>query len=183
MGYAVARAARGAGASVTLISGPTSLATPLGVQRIDVLSARDMFHAVKKHVASTDIFISVAAVGDYHVVNPRTQKIKRDGRNLKLELAPNPDILGWVAGRPRPPFCVGFAAESEKLREHAEAKRRAKRVPLLAANLVQRAIGADDNEILLLDDEGSHQLARAPKEKIARQLIAHVARLYKERKR
>jgi len=183
MGYAVARAARGAGASVTLISGPTSLATPLGVQRIDVLSARDMFHAVKKHVASTDIFISVAAVGDYHVVNPRTQKIKRDGRNLKLELAPNPDILGWVAGRPRPPFCVGFAAESEKLREHAEAKRRAKRVPLLAANLVQRAIGADDNEILLLDDEGSHKLARAPKEKIARQLIAHVARLYKERKR
>ena len=179
MGYAVARAAQEAGAGVTLISGPTSLVAPLGVQRVDVVSARDMFHAVKKHVTGADIFISVAAVGDYHVLNPRAQKIKRNGGNLKLELAPNPDILAWVAGRPRPPFCVGFAAESEKLREHAEAKRRAKNVPLLAANLVQRAIGADENEILLLDDNGSHKLARAPKETIARQLIAHVAKLYK----
>src|SRR5262245_26903705 len=179
MGYAVARAAREAGASVMLVSGPTSLASPLGVERIDVVSARDMFDAVKKRVASTDIYISVAAVGDYHVVNPRTQKIKRSGNRLNLELAPNPDILAWVASRPRPPFCVGFAAESEKLREYAEAKRRAKKVPLLAANLVQRAIGTDDNEITLLDDKGVHQLARAPKEQIARQLIAHVARLYK----
>ena len=179
MGYAVARAALEAGASVTLVSGPTHLAAPLGVQRIDVVSARDMFDAVKKHVAKADIYISVAAVGDYHVVNPRAQKIKKSGRKLRLELAPNPDILAWVASRPRPPFCVGFAAESEKLREHAEAKRRAKKVPLLAANLVQNAIGADENEITLLDDKGAHQLARAPKEQIARQLIAHVARLYK----
>jgi phosphopantothenoylcysteine decarboxylase / phosphopantothenate---cysteine ligase len=179
MGYSIARAAREAGASVTLVSGPTSLAPPLGIRRIDVVSARDMFHAVKKHVPSTDIYISVAAVGDYHVVNQREHKIKRSGDNLNLELAPNPDILAWVASRPRPPFCVGFAAESEKLKEHAEAKRRAKNVPLLAANLVQRAIGTDDNEITLLDDQGAHQLARAPKEHIARQLIAHVARLYK----
>ena len=181
MGYAVARAAREAGARVTLISGPTGLSAPLGVQRIDVVSARDMFHAVKKQVGAADIYISVAAVGDYHVVNPHAQKIKRSGRNLKLELAPNPDILAWVAGRPRPPFCVGFAAESEKLREHAEAKRRAKKVPLLAANLVQHAIGSDENEITLLDDKGVHELARAPKDHIARQLIAHVARLYKSK--
>ncbi len=178
MGYAVARAASEAGASVTLISGPTSLSAPPGVERTDVVSALDMFHAVKKHVSRADIFISVAAVGDYRVVNPRAQKIKRNGRNLKLELEPNPDILAWVASQPRAPFCVGFAAESEKLREHAEAKRRAKKVPLLAANLVQDAIGADDNEVVLLDDQGEHRLARAPKQTIARQLIAHVARLY-----
>ena len=183
MGYAVARAAFEAGARVTLISGPTSLATPPGVQRVDVVSARDMFQAVKKHVGSADVYISVAAVGDYHVVNPRAQKIKKSGRNLRLDLAPNPDILAWVAGRPRPPFCVGFAAESEKLTEHAEAKRRAKKLPLLAANLVQRAIGADDNEVTLLDDRGAHQLPRAPKEHVARQLIAHVARLYKAKPR
>jgi phosphopantothenoylcysteine decarboxylase/phosphopantothenate--cysteine ligase len=183
MGYAVARAAREAGASVTLISGPTSLAAPPGVPRTDVVSARDMFVAVKKHVANADIFISVAAVGDYRVVNPRAQKIKKDGRNLKLELEPNPDILAWVASRPGAPFCVGFAAESEKLRQYAEQKRRAKKVPLLAANLVQNAIGADENEIVLLDDQGEHHLARAPKEVIARQLIAHVARLYGAPKR
>jgi phosphopantothenoylcysteine decarboxylase/phosphopantothenate--cysteine ligase len=179
MGYAVARAAREAGASVTLVSGPTSLATPPGVQRTDVVSARDMFQAVKKRVGAADIFIGVAAVGDYRVVNPSGQKIKRNGRNLRLELEPNPDILAWVASRPRAPFCVGFAAESEKLRQHAEAKRRAKKVPLLAANLVQTAIGADENEIVLLDDQGEHHLARAPKEVIARQLVAHVARLYR----
>jgi phosphopantothenoylcysteine decarboxylase/phosphopantothenate--cysteine ligase len=179
MGYAVARAAREAGASVTLISGPTALPVPPGVQRTDVVSARDMFQAVKKRVGAADIFIGVAAVGDYRVVNPSGQKIKRNGRNLRLELEPNPDILAWVASRPRAPFCVGFAAESEKLRQHAEAKRRAKKVPLLAANLVQTAIGADENEIVLLDDQGEHHLARAPKEVIARQLVAHVARLYR----
>jgi len=182
MGYAVARAAREAGASVTLISGPTSLAVPPGVQRTDVVSARDMFQAVKKRVGAADIFISVAAVGDYRVVNPSEQKIKRNGRNLRLELEPNPDILAWVASRPRAPFCVGFAAESEKLRQHGEAKRRAKKVPLVAANLVQTAIGADENEIVLLDDQGEHHLARAPKDVIARQLIAHVAKLYRGRK-
>jgi len=182
MGYAVARAAREAGGSVTLISGPTSLAVPPGVQRTDVVSARDMFQAVKKRVGAADIFISVAAVGDYRVVNPSEQKIKRNGRNLRLELEPNPDILAWVASRPRAPFCVGFAAESEKLRQHGEAKRRAKKVPLVAANLVQTAIGADENEIVLLDDQGEHHLARAPKDVIARQLIAHVAKLYRGRK-
>jgi phosphopantothenoylcysteine decarboxylase/phosphopantothenate--cysteine ligase len=178
MGYAVARAAREAGASVTLILRADQPSAPPGVQRTDVVSARDMFLAVKKHVASADIFIAVAAVGDYRVVNPHAQKIKRNGRRLKLELEPNPDILAWVASRPRAPFCVGFAAESEKLRQHAEAKRRAKKVPLLAANLVQTAIGADENEIVLLDDQGEHHLARAPKETIARQLVVHIADLY-----
>jgi phosphopantothenoylcysteine decarboxylase/phosphopantothenate--cysteine ligase len=180
MGYAVARAALEAGARVTLISGPTSLATPAGAQRVDVVSARDMFAAVKKRVADADIFISVAAVSDYHVASPRRQKIKRTARRLQIDLLPNPDILAWVAGRPRPPFCVGFAAETEHLRRHAEAKRRAKKVPLIAANLAQRAIGADDNELTLFDDAGAHELPRAPKIVVARQLIAHVARLYRK---
>ena len=181
MGYAVARAAHAAGASVALISGPVSLSTPPGVERTNVVSARDMFAAVKKRVVNADIFISVAAVGDYRVANPSAQKIKKDknGSRLRLELELNPDILAWVARRPHPPFCVGFAAESEKLRQHADEKRRAKKVPLLAANLVQDAIGADENEIVLLDDQGEHHLERAPKEVIARQLIGHVARLYR----
>ncbi len=183
MGYAVARAALEAGASVTLISGPTSLTAPTGARRVDVVSARDMFAAVKKHVASADIFIGVAAVADYRVINPSRRKIKRTAGRRKLELAPNPDILAWVASRPRPPFCVGFAAESENLRRNAETKRRSKKLPLLAANLAQRAFGADDNEITLFDDKGMHKLPRAPKETVARQLIAHTARLYGAKRR
>ena len=179
MGYAVARAALEAGARVTLITGPTSLAAPTGAQRVDVVSAREMFEAVKKRVADADIFVSVAAVSDYHVASPHRQKIKRSARRLRLELVPNPDILAWVAARPRPPFCVGFAAETENLRRHAEAKRRAKKVPLLAANLAQRAIGADDNEITLFDDAGVHPLPRASKEVVARQLVSHIAKLFK----
>ena len=183
MGYAVARAALEAGARVTLVSGPTNLTAPAGTQRVDVVSARDMFEAVKKRVADTDIFISVAAVADYHVASPRRHKIKKTAGRLRLDLVPNPDILAWVAGRPRPPFCVGFAAETENLRQHAEAKRRSKKLPLLAANLAQRAIGADDNELILLDDKGAHKLPRAPKEVIARQLVTHIAKLYGSRKK
>jgi phosphopantothenoylcysteine decarboxylase/phosphopantothenate--cysteine ligase len=179
MGYAVARAALEAGARVTLISGPTGLTAPAGVERVDVVSARDMFQAVKKRVAGADIFVSVAAVSDYHVASPQRHKIKRSARGLRLDLVPNPDILAWVASRPRPPFCVGFAAETEKLRQHAEAKRRAKKVPLLAANLAQQAIGADDNELTLFDDAGAHKLPRASKQAVARQLVAHIAKLYK----
>jgi phosphopantothenoylcysteine decarboxylase/phosphopantothenate--cysteine ligase len=183
MGYAVAQAAIAAGAKVTLISGPTSLAHPAQARRIDVISAREMFSAVKKHVAAADIFIGVAAVADYHALNPSKQKIKKTDGQLKLELAPNPDILAHVAGLAKPPFCVGFAAESEKLHEYAEAKRRRKKLPLLAANLAQFAIGADDNELTLFDDEGTHKLPRASKHALAHQLIAHIAKLYGTRHR
>lgn len=179
MGYAVARAAVEAGAEVTLISGPTSLPSPARVARIDVVSAQEMFQAVKQHVADAHIFISVAAVADYHPANPSEQKIKKSERNVSIELAPNPDILAYVAGLPKPPFCVGFAAESEKLHEHAEAKRRQKKLPLLAANLVQGAIGADENELTLFDADGAHPLPRASKEVLARQLIGHITKLYK----
>jgi phosphopantothenoylcysteine decarboxylase/phosphopantothenate--cysteine ligase len=183
MGYAVAQAAIEGGAEVTLISGPTSLVAPAQARRIDVVGARDMFAAVKKHVANADIFISVAAVADYHAVSPSRQKIKKTGARLRLDLAPNPDILAYVAALPKPPFCVGFAAESEKLHEYAEAKRRRKKLPLLAANLAQHAIGADDNELTLFDDRGAHPLARAPKQALARQLVTHIANLYSSKKK
>lgn len=179
MGYAVARAAVEAGAHVTLVSGPTTLTAPAQVERIDVVSAEDMLNAVKKRVSKADVFVSVAAVADYRPAKVSEQKIKKTERSLSLELVPNTDILAYVAALPKAPFCVGFAAESEKLAEYAEAKRKRKKVPLLAANLAQHAIGADDNEITLFDDDGAHPLARAPKDVVARQLVAHIAKLYK----
>ena len=177
MGYAIARAARELGAEVTLISGPTALARPYGAKVIDVTSAAEMFDAVKQHVSDADIFIGVAAVADYRAAQPSEQKIKKNGANLALELIPNPDILAYVAALPDAPFCVGFAAESENLREYAEQKRRAKKIPLLAANLAQHAIGADDNELILFDDAGEHCLPRTDKLTLARALLQHIVKL------
>ena len=179
MGYAVAQAALELGAEVTLISGPTALRTPQGAQVVHVTSAAEMFEAAKRHVAACDIFIGVAAVADYRAAQPMEQKIKKSGGNLTLELTPNPDILSYVAGLKKPPFCVGFAAESENLREHALAKRAAKKIPLLAANLAQQAIGADDNELILFDDAGEHMLPRADKLTQARALLQHLAKIYR----
>ncbi len=180
MGYALARAAYDAGAKVTLVSGPTSLEAPASARLIPVETASEMFTAVKQHAAAADIFISVAAVADYRVAQPSAQKIHKSEGARNLTLVANPDILAWVAGLPKPPFCVGFAAESEKLHEYAEAKRRRKNLPLLAANLAQDAIGANDNELTLFDDAGAHSLPRAPKTVLARQLVAHIAKLYQE---
>jgi phosphopantothenoylcysteine decarboxylase/phosphopantothenate--cysteine ligase len=175
MGYAIARAAREAGAEVTLVSGPVALATPRGVARIDVRTAEQMFEAVKSAVKSADVFVSVAAVADYKVKNRAEQKMKKGNGGLSLELEQNPDILSWVAALPEPPFCVGFAAESENLAQHAKEKRLKKRVPLMAANLAQEALGADDNSITLYDERGEHALGRGPKLELARKLLEHVA--------
>ncbi len=184
MGYAVARAAREAGARVTLVSGPTALAAPVGVECVRVRSAEQMFEAVKKAVPGSDVFFSVAAVSDYRAKQRATQKIKKSGgAGLGLELIENPDILAWVAGQKDAPFCVGFAAESEKLAEHARAKRVKKSVPLLAANMAQQALGADDNDITLFDERGEHPLGRAPKLELARRLVAHVAGMLAGQKR
>jgi phosphopantothenoylcysteine decarboxylase/phosphopantothenate--cysteine ligase len=182
MGYAVARAALEAGAQVTLVSGPVSLEAPPSVQLVRVETARQMLDTVNANVASCDIFVGVAAVADYHVGNRKQQKIKKDGAVPTLELVPNADIIEAVARRPNPPFCVGFAAESENLEQNAEAKRRRKKLPLLAANLVQTALGTDDNELVLFDDDGVHRLARASKLELARTLIRHIAKLYRPRK-
>lgn len=183
MGYAVARAAQEAGAEVTLVSGPVSLATPAGVARIDVRTAQEMFEAVKKRAAASDVFISVAAVADYKVRHPSTQKIKKaNGASLTLELAENPDILAYVAGMKNGPFCVGFAAESEKLAQHAMEKRAKKNIPLIAANLAQDAIGADTNSIVLYDAGGEHPLGKGPKLELARKLLEHVAGMLPQKK-
>ena len=183
MGFAVARAAQEAGADVTLVSGPVSLATPAGVARVNVRTAQEMFEAVKKGAPACDVFISVAAVSDYRVKNPAQQKIKKaNGRELALQLEENPDILAWVAALPKPPFCVGFAAESEQLERHAREKRAKKKLPLLAANLAQDAIGRDDNAITLFDDQGEHPLGRGAKLDLARKLVAHVAGMLPARK-
>jgi phosphopantothenoylcysteine decarboxylase/phosphopantothenate--cysteine ligase len=178
MGYALAHAAIAAGAEVTLISGPVSLAAPAGASMEHVQTAAEMFDAVKKHAAKADIFIGVAAVADYRVSAPRKHKIKKTGdKGLTLDFVPNPDILAWVAARPKPPFCVGFAAESRNLDNYADEKRRRKKVNLMIANLAQTAIGADDNEVSLLDDAGTHHLPRAPKTVVAQQIIDHIAAL------
>lgn len=177
MGYAIARAALEMGAEVTLISGQTSQLPPYGANLVKVTSAQQMLTAVMANLVSKDVFIAVAAVADYYVLNPSEQKIKKDAHILTLELAPNPDILANVMNLPDPPFCVGFAAESENLIEYAEHKRRRKNLPLLAANLIQDAFGGDDSELVLLDDLGTHPLPRAPKIILARQLLRHLARM------
>lgn len=180
MGYAVTRAAIEAGAEVTLVTGRTELAPPPGARVVRVVTAQEMFDAVTARAAEADIFIGVAAVADYRVANRQEHKIKKDSTpGLTLELAPNPDILAAVAGRGNPPFCVGFAAESRDLERHAQEKRRRKNVPLMAANLVQTALGTEDNELVLFDDAGIHRLGRSTKLGQARALVRHIARLYK----
>jgi phosphopantothenoylcysteine decarboxylase/phosphopantothenate--cysteine ligase len=176
MGYAIARAAARAGAEVTLISGPVALPTPAGVTRIDVLSARDMHAAVMARAATADVFIGVAAVADYRVAAVAPQKLKKDaGGPPEIRLVENPDILADVAALPQPPFCVGFAAESENLEAYAERKRRQKGVPLIVGNLIQEGFGGDTNRIVLCDAEGCRPLPPAGKDELARQLVAHIA--------
>jgi len=176
MGYAVARAAHEAGAEVTLVSGPVALPAPSGVARVSVRTAREMFDAVQAALAGSDIFVSVAAVADYRMSSPSPQKIKKGSeKGRTLELEENPDILAWVVAQPAPPLCVGFAAESEDVAKNARAKRTRKKLPLLAANLAQHALGADDNEITLFDDRGEHPLGRGPKIELARKLMLHLA--------
>lgn len=183
MGYAVARAAQEAGAQVTLVSGATCLDAPSGVTRLSATSADDMARVIAGVVEKMDIFISVAAVADYRPAARAPHKIKKSEHTLTLELLPNADILQQVAGGADAPFCVGFAAETDNLLEHGEAKRQRKRLPLMVVNRAQEALGSDDNELLLLDDAGSHLLPRGDKLLLARQLIAHIARLYVQKPR
>jgi phosphopantothenoylcysteine decarboxylase/phosphopantothenate--cysteine ligase len=176
MGYAVARAAQEAGAKVTLISGPVALATPSGVERLNVRTADQMFTAVKKAAPKNDVFISVAAVADYRPKERSPRKLKKvNGQPVTLELVQNADILAYVAGMKNAPFCVGFAAESEDLAKNAAEKLKKKNIPLIAANLAQDAFGAEENAIKLYDRRGEHDLGRGPKLELARKLIAHVA--------
>ncbi len=176
MGYAVAAAARDAGASVCLVSGPTCLDVPAGVRRVEVETAAEMHAAVLAELP-TEVFIAVAAVADYRVDAVAAHKLKKTGAGLHLDLVPNPDILAEVATHPDAPFCVGFAAETERLLDHAVAKRQKKGVPLLVANLAQDTLGQDSAELLLIDDAGTHPLPRADKITQAAALVRHIATL------
>jgi phosphopantothenoylcysteine decarboxylase/phosphopantothenate--cysteine ligase len=179
MGFALARAFAEAGATVTLVAGPVSLATPAGVTRIDVTSALEMRDAVLAALSGQDVFVGVAAVADYRPAAAAEHKIKKGAATLTVELVANPDILAEVAARPNPPFCVGFAAESCNLAEYGEAKRRAKRLPLVVGNLVQDGLGRDDNQVTLFDAVGAHRLPAGDKLAVARGIVSHIARLMK----
>ena len=177
MGYAIAQAAVDMGAEVTLVSGATALAAPKNVKNISATASDTMYQAVMRNISKQDIFIGVAAVADYSPTAPSAQKIKKSTASRTLELTPNKDILAEVASLPNAPFCVGFAAESENLLEYAEAKRKAKKLPLLVANLVSESMGQDEASITLLDDKGSHPQQRAAKNVLALALLTHISKL------
>jgi phosphopantothenoylcysteine decarboxylase/phosphopantothenate--cysteine ligase len=182
MGFAIARAAREAGADVTLVAGPVHLPAPRGVRRVDVRSARDMQQAVEAESQYATVFVATAAVADWRPATAAEQKIKKDGSGAvpALSFVENPDILAAVAQGPRAKsgqlYCVGFAAESHDLQAHAQAKRERKGVPLLVGNIGPATFGQDDNQLLLVDEKGVTELPRADKLTLARQLVAEIAR-------
>jgi phosphopantothenoylcysteine decarboxylase/phosphopantothenate--cysteine ligase len=181
MGFAIARAAHEAGAQVTLVAGPVGLPTPRGVRRINVKSALDMRQSVQVLAQTVAVFISAAAVADWRPAQSAAHKIKKDGSGQPpaLEFVENPDILAEIAAGERSRsgalYCVGFAAESQNLLAHAQAKRERKGVPLLVGNIGPDTFGQDDNALLLVDVQGSTDLPRAPKLELARQLVTEIA--------
>ncbi|MBA4217350.1 MAG: bifunctional phosphopantothenoylcysteine decarboxylase/phosphopantothenate--cysteine ligase CoaBC [Methylibium sp.] len=179
MGFAIARAAAEAGAEVTLVSGPVHLPTPRGVRRIDVQSAQQMADTVLPLASHQHAFIASAAVADWRPTQTHQHKMKKvegGATAPTLAMTENLDILAAVAKLPQPPYCVGFAAESEKLAEHADAKRRRKGIPLIVANLGPATFGRDDNALLLIDEQGQRELPRADKLSLARELVADIAK-------
>ena len=181
MGFAIARAAREAGAVVTLIAGPVHLPTPQGVRRVDVKSALNMLAAAVEYAPVASIFIATAAVADWRPAHEADQKIKKDGSGEvpRLDFVENPDILATLAQSPRGQnqalYCVGFAAESQDLLTNAQAKRVRKGVPLLVGNIGPATFGQDDNALLLVDAVGTTELARDSKLSLARKLIAEIS--------
>ena len=178
MGFAVATAAREAGAHVTLVTGPVQLPTPAGITRIDVESARDMYAAVHRHVAEADVFIAAAAVADFQPVSVAKQKIKKQGGTVKIDLEAAPDIIKSVADMVKRPFVVGFAAETNDVEENARSKLTRKKLDLIAANQVGDGIAFDceDNALTVIWPGGKLEIARAPKLNVARELIALIAK-------
>lgn len=181
MGFAVAEAARDAGAKVILISGPVSLPDPERITCYRVRSAEDMYQSVMRAVVGADIYIGAAAVADYRPVNIEHKKIKKDGKRLQIELQPNKDILALVAALDNAPFTVGFAAETENLDQYAQKKQRDKGVDMVAANLVGRAdsgFDSDHNQLKLFWQGGTLELPRANKTVLARLLIEQISRVF-----
>jgi phosphopantothenoylcysteine decarboxylase/phosphopantothenate--cysteine ligase len=178
MGYAVAQAAAEAGAKVLLVSGPTALPTPVGVERIDVQTAEQMQRAVMQRVKSCQLFVAVAAVADYRVLSSSQQKIKREKGDLTLRLTPNPDILVQVAALKKPPFCIGFAAETNDVEAHARAKLSKKGCDWVIANDVTQpgVMGGEDNTVLLVTPESTERWEKAPKSDVAKLIATRIAK-------
>lgn len=187
MGFAIARAAHEAGAEVTLVAGPVHLPTPRGVRRIDVRSAQEMCAATLRLAEAASIFVATAAVADWRPAVASEQKIKKDGSGAVpvLTFVENPDILASVAQSERARsgalYCVGFAAESHDLLAKAQAKRLRKGVPLLVANIGPATFGQDDNALLLVDANGTIEMGRNSKLRLARKLVAEIAARMKQR--
>lgn len=177
MGYAIARAAYEAGATVKLISGPTALASPRGVSRINVDTAKSMYQAVMANINEQDIFISVAAVADWGIANPSDIKLKKtsSGAPPEIKFVQNPDILASVAALDFPPWCIGFAAETNNLSEHAKAKRIRKNIPVIIGNLAQEAMDADATQLTIFHENGEYQLPKQNKLAAARDLVSWLA--------
>jgi phosphopantothenoylcysteine decarboxylase/phosphopantothenate--cysteine ligase len=178
MGFAVAAAAREAGAHVTMVTGPVQLPTPAGVTRINVESARDMFAAVHRHIADADVFIAAAAVADFQPASVAKQKIKKQGTPVSIQLEPAPDIVKSVADMAKRPFVVGFAAETNDIESNARSKLKRKKLDMIAANEVGDGIAFDceDNALTVLWPGGKAEVARGPKIDVARELIALIAK-------
>ena len=179
MGIALARACRMAGAQVTLIYGQLQTPLPTGLYHMErAISAQEMYDAVHKHIEDQDVFISVAAVADYKIKNSSTHKLKKENSKdtSTLELETNPDILASVAALPKPPFCIGFAAESEKVLEYARAKRVRKGIPMLIANDVSRAMGKSTNQITIITDHEELSFPEKEKLEVAEEIVQSLAR-------
>jgi len=185
MGFAVAEAARAAGAAVVMVCGPVALPTPAGVRRIDVESAADMLGAVMNEVGNADIFVSTAAVADYRPAAPPEHKIKKTSEKLAVEMERTVDVIAAVAARPHRPFVVGFAAETENVEQNARAKMLKKSLDMIAANEVGHAKAFDcpDNELVVLWHGGRRELPRASKSALARDLVALIAEVYAQQPR
>jgi len=183
MGFAVAAAARDAGAEVTIVCGPVNLATPPGVKRIDVESAADMLNAVMKNIDGVDIFVATAAVADYRPACPVECKIKKTSESMDLKMERTVDILATVAARTPRPFVVGFAAETDSVEQYARQKLLKKNLDMIAANEVghDKVFEKDDNALLVLWRDGRLEMPHAPKVALARDLVALISERYAER--
>jgi phosphopantothenoylcysteine decarboxylase/phosphopantothenate--cysteine ligase len=180
MGFAVAQAAREAGAEVVLVAGPVNVPTPAGVRRVDVESAESMLAAVLREVAQADIFISTAAVADYRPANPHDQKIKKTSNTLDLNMERTADVLATVASRTDRPFVVGFAAETESVEQNARAKLLKKNLDMIAANEVgdNKVFECDDNHLIVLWRNARRDLGKGSKLALARELVRLIAESY-----
>lgn len=181
MGFALAQAAQSLGADVTLIAGPVALATPADIKRHDVISALDMLAVVEQNIAAQDIFIACAAVADYRIANENTQKIKKKGQELSLTFTQNPDILSTISHRVKPPFTVGFAAETSNVEAFAREKLAVKKLNMIAANDVSVAglgFNSDRNALVVITNKETIRLAPASKDSLALEILKIVYHEY-----